>query len=146
MDEMIDSNLIKQLRAKQAWTQDELATVTSLSHRTIQRIETDGVCSLESKKALAAAFGVNASELSPNTSKAASNIALKEAANRGRKYGVVCASAGIVSAYIGVTHSFVNGTITSGEAGIYYGSLGAFCGICCALMGMLSNRSYSKTA
>ena len=61
MDEMIDSNFIKQLRAKQAWTQDELATVTSLSHRTIQRIETDGVCSLESKRALAAAFGVNAS-------------------------------------------------------------------------------------
>lgn len=142
MDEMIDSNLIKQLRAKQAWTQDGLATVTSLSHRTIQRIETDRVCSLESKKALAAAFGVNASELNPNTS----NIASKEAANRGRKYGVVGASAGLVSSYIGVTHSFVNGYITSGEAGIYYGSLGAFCGICCALVGMLSNRRYSKTA
>ena len=140
MDEMIDSNLIKKLRAKQAWTQDELASVTSLSHRTIQRIETDGVCSLESKKALASAFGVNVGALTLNTS----NNTSKEAACRGRKYGFLGASLGLICAYIGVTHSFVSGYISSGEAGIYYGSLGAFCGICCAIIGVLTNRINSQ--
>lgn len=140
MEEMIDSHLIKQLRIKQAWTQDELASVTSLSHRTIQRIETEGVCSLESKKALASAFGVNVSALSLNTS----NTTSKDAASRGRKYGFLGASMGLLCAYVGVTHSFVNGYISSGDAGIYYGSLGAFCGICCAIIGLLTKRIYPR--
>ncbi|MFC3193667.1 helix-turn-helix domain-containing protein [Marinicella sediminis] len=48
------------LRKERGWSQEKLAAISGLSERTIQRIEKDGSCSLESKLALACAF-----ELSP---------------------------------------------------------------------------------
>jgi transcriptional regulator with XRE-family HTH domain len=55
---------VKNLRLDNGWTQDQLARITSLSYRTIQRIEKDGRCSLDSKMALSSAFGISFSELS----------------------------------------------------------------------------------
>jgi DNA-binding XRE family transcriptional regulator len=49
---------IKQLRIDNGWTQDQLAQITGLSYRTIQRIEKSGRCSLESKMALSSAFNI----------------------------------------------------------------------------------------
>jgi DNA-binding XRE family transcriptional regulator len=49
---------VKQLRVDKGWTQERLALVAGLSYRTIQRIEKDGKCSLDSKMALATAFGL----------------------------------------------------------------------------------------
>ena len=51
MEYMIDKDLIKKLRKERSWSQDQLASVSGLSLRTIQRIENEGACSLESKSA-----------------------------------------------------------------------------------------------
>jgi PAS domain-containing protein len=55
---------VKKLRLDNGWTQEQLARITSLSYRTIQRIERDGRCSLDSKMALSSAFGISFIELS----------------------------------------------------------------------------------
>jgi PAS domain-containing protein len=55
---------VKKLRLDNGWTQEQLARITSLSYRTIQRIEKDGRCSLDSKMALSSAFGISFIELS----------------------------------------------------------------------------------
>ncbi|TWI00369.1 helix-turn-helix protein [Luteimonas cucumeris] len=62
-DMKVDLNLVKRLREERAWSQEHLATVAGLSTRTIQRIETDGRASHESRLALAAAFGIAAERL-----------------------------------------------------------------------------------
>ncbi|MBR9883422.1 MAG: helix-turn-helix transcriptional regulator [Oceanospirillales bacterium] len=59
----IDLELVKKLRADKAWSQEELAVAADLSLRTVQRIEKEGRASLESKKAIASAFGIKASNL-----------------------------------------------------------------------------------
>ena len=140
MEQMIDKDLIKKLRTERSWSQDQLSSISGLSIRTIQRIENEGSCSLESKKALAAAFDINANDLDINISA----INFQTANNRGHKLGFAGALAGLVSAYIGITMAYTSGHITSSEAGLYYGSIGAFCGICCAIVGVLSNRYGTK--
>lgn len=63
MQPTFDTARLKQLRQQRFWSQDELATISGLSVRTIQRIERSGVCSTESKKALASAFDLTPSDL-----------------------------------------------------------------------------------
>lgn len=50
--------IVRKLRLKKGWSQDQLATLTGLNIRTIQRIERGQSPSLESQKALAAVFEV----------------------------------------------------------------------------------------
>jgi len=50
---------IKSLREKHCWSQDELASISGLSIRTIQRVEKTGNSSLETMKALASVFKVD---------------------------------------------------------------------------------------
>ena len=142
MEQMIDRDLIKRLREERSWSQDHLASVSGLSLRTVQRIENEDSCSLESKKALAAVFGIKANDLGINTA-AISTLAT---INRGRNFGFIAAATGLVCAYIGITMSFTSGHITSSEAGLYYGGVGAFCGICCAIIGVLSKKYETNTA
>jgi uncharacterized membrane protein YhaH (DUF805 family)/DNA-binding Xre family transcriptional regulator len=59
----IDSNLLKKLRATHNWSQEQLSEVSGLSLRTIQRLENGGTASIESIRALAAAFDIDPSEL-----------------------------------------------------------------------------------
>jgi len=47
---------IRQLRTDRGWTQQQLADICGLSLRTIQRVELQGIASLETTKSLAAAF------------------------------------------------------------------------------------------
>jgi len=53
---------IKQLRLQRAWSQEQLAECSGLSVRTIQRLEKGGHISLESRKAIAATFDIDANE------------------------------------------------------------------------------------
>jgi transcriptional regulator with XRE-family HTH domain len=55
----LNSAKIRELRIAKAWTQQQLAEISSLSIRTIQRVETQGLGSLETSKSLAAAFEVD---------------------------------------------------------------------------------------
>jgi len=59
----IDAEIISELRTNHTWSQDELATATGLSLRTIQRIENEGTASLQSVKAIAAALEVDMEHL-----------------------------------------------------------------------------------
>ncbi len=58
----IDIRDIKKMRLDRHWSQDQLAEMTGLSIRTIQRIENGENASLESLKALAAVFEINISD------------------------------------------------------------------------------------
>ncbi len=59
----IDSTLVKKLRTAENWSQEQLGEACGLSLRTIQRLENGGNASLESVRALAAAFGIDPNEL-----------------------------------------------------------------------------------
>jgi DNA-binding XRE family transcriptional regulator len=59
----INAALVIALRAKRAWSQDELSIASGLNLRTIQRIENEASASLQSKKALASVFGIDIHDL-----------------------------------------------------------------------------------
>ena len=52
----IDAQRLKTWRTDRGWTQQQLADICGLSLRTIQRVELQGCASMETSKALAAAF------------------------------------------------------------------------------------------
>ena len=54
---------LKKIRLEHNWSQEQLATITGVSARTIQRIENGHPPSLETLKALAAGFGTSVDEL-----------------------------------------------------------------------------------
>ncbi|WP_099036687.1 helix-turn-helix transcriptional regulator [Lacimicrobium alkaliphilum] len=59
----INIESVKSQRNKRAWSQTQLADVSGLSLRTIQRIEKTGSASLESVKSIASVFEIEASDL-----------------------------------------------------------------------------------
>ncbi len=59
----VDAALILKTRAARGWSQEELARVSGLNLRTIQRIENTAVASLRSKSALAAALDLDIQDL-----------------------------------------------------------------------------------
>ena len=65
----LNPETIRNLRKKANWSQEELATASGLSIRTVQRVETDGSAALETQKALAGAFGVLPQDLEPKESR-----------------------------------------------------------------------------
>ena len=54
----LDKNHIRELRTSRGWTQQQLADVTGLSLRTIQRVELQGNASMETLNALCATLEV----------------------------------------------------------------------------------------
>lgn len=56
-------NKIVTLRKEHGWSQSTLAEISGLGERTIQRIEKEGACSLESAMALASVFELSPKEL-----------------------------------------------------------------------------------
>ncbi|MEZ4594806.1 MAG: DUF805 domain-containing protein [Chloroflexota bacterium] len=59
----IDATLLKKLRTAENLSQEQLSEKCGLSLRTIQRLENGGNASIESIRALAAAFGLDPTEL-----------------------------------------------------------------------------------
>ena len=57
--------LIQKLRLQRGWSQEQLAELSGLSTRTIQRIERGQQASVESLKALAAVFEIELAQLQP---------------------------------------------------------------------------------
>lgn len=55
---------IRQLRLEKGWSQEQLATIACLSTRTVQRIENGEQASLDTLTAIAAALGLQVSDLS----------------------------------------------------------------------------------
>lgn len=65
MEMQVNIDVIKTQRSNRAWSQTQLAEVSGLSLRTIQRIEKTGVASLESVKSLASVFEVDIKDIQP---------------------------------------------------------------------------------
>ncbi len=59
----IDGKRIRQLREARGWSQEHLASICGLSPRTVQRLESEGNASLESRMAVASALEVAAEDL-----------------------------------------------------------------------------------
>ena len=57
----VEFKMVKALRIDNGWTQQQLADVTNLNIRTIQRIENQGIASIESVNSLCAVFKVDRS-------------------------------------------------------------------------------------
>lgn len=70
MDMNINSELLKKLRISKSWSQEELAEQAGLSLRTVQRIESEGIASLQSRKAIATALEVDPSALNAESDSA----------------------------------------------------------------------------
>jgi len=62
----MNQSKIRQLRISRAWSQEQLAELSSLSVRTVQRIENGEQASLDTLGAIAAAFDIKVSELTEN--------------------------------------------------------------------------------
>ena len=69
--------VIQEMRLKRGWSQQQLADLSGLSARTIQRIEQGQPASLESYKALGAAFNVDFSDLQEQSVREITNDANK---------------------------------------------------------------------
>ena len=63
MDMKTNARRLKQLREAKSWSQEHLAEASGLSLRTVQRVETEGNASPETRLALAGALGVDVSDL-----------------------------------------------------------------------------------
>lgn len=71
--------LIRKLRVKNGWTQEQLANFSGLNIRTIQRIErSQGSVSLESLKSLAAVFEISVNEIQQELEMTNSNTETKK--------------------------------------------------------------------
>ena len=84
MDIMIESVLVKELRRQWSWSQDQLAIAAGLSLRTVQRIEKEGICLLESSQALAVVFELKVASLQIDTVKELGDLGVR----RGQRWGV----------------------------------------------------------
>ncbi len=60
MEMKVNSERVKTLRLAKGWSQEQLAEVSGLGVRTIQRV---GACSLESRNSLASAFAIQSEDL-----------------------------------------------------------------------------------
>lgn len=60
---LVNNQLVKELRIKHSYTQEKLAAIVGVNLRTIQRIEINGVASLDTRGALANALGVRPEDL-----------------------------------------------------------------------------------
>src|SRR5262245_5263118 len=120
MELKVDTDRIKQLRRERAMSQDELAGAAGLSVRTIQRIETEGIASLESKKALAGVFGVAPETLGDMREE---RVRFLVALKGGTLLGMAGALIGGASAYLAISLSFRAGEISASDAGAAYGAV-----------------------
>lgn len=93
MNAGIDGELVRKLRTAKSWSQEELGQISGLSERTVQRIETEDSGSLDSRRALASAFGLKPEDLLPtparDTSAPDADNTFMDQPNLGVVYGAI---------------------------------------------------------
>ena len=70
----INSEKVRELRNNKGWSQEQLSVSSGLSLRTIQRIESEGKTSRESKVCLAATFDIDLNAIALPNPKMPKNI------------------------------------------------------------------------
>jgi transcriptional regulator with XRE-family HTH domain len=94
---VINPDIVKSRRQQKSWSQEQLAELSGLSLRTVQRIEKRGTASLESTKALASVFGVDIASLSVG----AEDSTRQEVSRVALRYIAAGAAAGLILGLIG---------------------------------------------
>ncbi len=130
----IDATLVRILREKRSWSQEHLASAAGLSTRTIQRVETEGLGSHETRLALAAALEIGVAKLSPVSWV---QKPLPAGLKRGRALGWFGWSIGTASALIGIALAYSFGGLSTGDAARDAGVICGLSGFCAGLMGAL---------
>lgn len=125
MDIMLDSALVRKLRTERSWSQDQLADAAGLSLRTVQRIEKDGTCSLESSQALAAVFETRVASIQLDTDKEIRESRIR----RFQFWGSFGNTAGVICAFAGISYSFYIGNLQGLEAGLWYSGIAVLSGL-----------------
>lgn len=137
MDVKVNTDLIKQLRNKRAQSQEELAAAAGLSLRTVQRIESEGIASLESKKAIAGVFGIDSADLDDTREEKAEKA---KTLQREVRNGYAGAWVGGACALIAIGYSFFTGGISAQAAGIYSAVVAVGVGASCVFITTQAKR------
>ncbi len=134
---ILDTILLKQLRESRSWSQEHLASAAGLSLRTVQRMESTGNASAESRLAVAAALSVPVESLMKASHAAVSELPLQATGfRRGQLWAYGGITTGAVGTAIGIVFSYSDGR----EMGIALGTLGAVTGLVCAFIGAFTQR------
>jgi DNA-binding XRE family transcriptional regulator len=126
----VDAGLVKRMREQKSWSQEHLAAVAGVSIRTVQRVESDGAASLETRMALASVLGVTAADLGPPPGRAPLTLGTK----LGFGCGVAGAVAGMAFGWMGAAGSAAQ------DGGASFGMMATLTGITCAVIGVVANR------
>jgi transcriptional regulator with XRE-family HTH domain len=125
---------VRQLRLDRSWSQEHLAEASGLSLRTIQRVESEGTASLETRMAIASALEVPAVSLSrPTDNVAPPNYAALLRTFPGKPVGIVF---GVSYALFGILNGWMG---VSGMAPPH-GLFGTWLGLTCAMAGFVANH------
>lgn len=143
MEMKINSERVKSLRQAHHMSQDELAGAAGLSLRTIQRIESEGIASLESKKALASVLNVTIESL--HDSREAENRYLRWLVG-GTSLGFLGVFVGGACAAFGIYSSYGAGELSAASAGTGFSLLGLAVGGACAAIGITFNCLRTRAA
>lgn len=108
MDMQLNKELLRRERELRAWSQSHLAEVAGLSMRTVQRIETSGSASLESTKAIAAAFDTHVETLLVRESASVDTSEFKRQSIRKRLAAVITIFGVFVAGMIWLSRAYAN--------------------------------------
>ncbi len=116
-DMKLNSSSIRKLREERAWSQEHLAEVAGLSLRTVQRVESDGSASHDTRLALAAVFELDVGSLSAPSNNPVPNADSKASASKtapiesGRLWKWRLARLGATGLFLVVLDFFMNGRL-----------------------------------
>jgi transcriptional regulator with XRE-family HTH domain len=86
---IVSATKIVSLRKDRGWSQEKLATMSGVSQRTIQRVEKDENCSLETKLALSSVFEISPIELSNHEQNEETNKIITYKTDWGGAFGLL---------------------------------------------------------
>ena len=137
----IDGAKLRAIREAKSWSQEHLASAAGVSIRTVQRVESDGVASAETRLALASALSVSVSDLT------LSGPALIHAHTQKVRIPARASLGVCIGAFAsvgGLAYSYSAGAISSTEAlgslGVISGLLGVSLGVMGAILGWARAR------
>lgn len=139
----VNNELIRALRSKYTMSQEALAEAANLSPRTVQRIESSGLASLESTMAIAAVFEIEPDALEDNRLE---DVRIARVVRHGLYFGMAGLFIGALLAVVGVVLDFIAGGASAKQTGLMLGAIGAFTGLFSVLIGTLVHRQRTSLA
>ena len=141
MDVIVNPDFVRALRQERGWSQEQLAEVAGVSLRTIQRIERDGNCSLDTRNALGTAFDRPGAELETGVDSERDLATIKKQI-RHATWGV---GIGLGAAALFMILDYAFGSLPAKGLGIGLGLIGLAFGLSMSLLGGIS-RYYARKA